>query len=134
MIFLQLPYFKKKETECESDFERWIYVLKHMEALNKLPWAAKSPIFKKVSEISDISALSREERMKYDHAIKVYRDNLCVYEAAVETGMEKGMEKAMEKGAREKALSIAKEMKKYNTDISFIVKITGLTIEEVNNI
>ena len=41
-----------------------------MEALNKLPWAAKSPIFKKVSEISDISALSREERMKYDHAIK----------------------------------------------------------------
>ena len=68
MIFLQLPYFKKKETERESDFERWIYVLKHMEALNKLPWAAKSPIFKKVSEISDISALSREERMKYDHA------------------------------------------------------------------
>lgn len=43
MIFLQLPYFKKKETECESDFERWIYVLKHMEALNKLPWAAKRP-------------------------------------------------------------------------------------------
>ena len=39
-----------------------------MEALNKSPWAAKSPIFKKVSEISDISALSREERMKYDHA------------------------------------------------------------------
>ena len=117
-----------------------------MEALNKLPWAAKSPIFKKVSEISDISALSREERMKYDHAIKVYRDNLCVYEYAIESGlkegfkkgMEKGMEKAMEKGiekgAREKALSIAKEMKKYNTDISFIVKITGLTIEEVNNI
>ena len=35
--------FKKKETECESDFERWIYVLKHMEALNKLPWAAKRP-------------------------------------------------------------------------------------------
>ena len=36
-----------------------------MEALNKLPWAAKSPIFKKVSEISDISALSREERIKH---------------------------------------------------------------------
>lgn len=47
-----------------------------MEALNKLSWAAKSPIFKKVSEISDISALSREERMKYDYAIKVYRDNI----------------------------------------------------------
>ena len=116
-----------------------------MEALNKLPWA-KSPIFKKVSEISDISALSREERIKYDHAIKVYRDNLCVYEDAIESGLkegfkkgmekgiEKGMEIVMEKGAREKTLSIAKDMKKYNTDISFIIKITGLTIEEINNI
>ena len=85
---------------------------KHMEALNKLPWAAKSPIFKKVSEISDISALSREERIKYDHAIKVYRDNLCVYEDAIESGLKDGFKKGMEKGAREKALSIAKEMNK----------------------
>ena len=35
-----------------------------MEALNKLPWAAKSPIFKKVSEISDISALSTRRALK----------------------------------------------------------------------
>ena len=41
-----------------------------MEALNKVPWAAKSPIFKKVSEISDISALSKEERIKYEHTKK----------------------------------------------------------------
>ena len=98
MIFLQLPYFNKKETECENDFERWIYVLKHMEALNKLPWAAKSPIFKKVSEISDISALSREERLKYDAAIKVYRDNICVYEDAVESGLKEGFQRGMKEG------------------------------------
>ena len=158
MIYLQLPYFNKKEKECESDFERWIYVLKHMEALNKLPWAAKSPIFQKVSEISDISALSKEERLKYDHAIKVYRDNLCVYRYAIESGLKEGMEKGMEKGmkegmekgmkegmkegmkkgieegAREKALSIAREMKKLNVDIAFIVKTTGLTIEDIESI
>ena len=109
-----------------------------MEALSKLPWAAKSPIFKKVSEITDISALSREERIKYDYAIKVYCDNLCVYEDAIESGLKegfkKGIEKSMEKGARKKALSIAKDMKKYNTDISFIIKITGLTIEEIKGL
>ena len=37
-----------------------------MEALNKLPWA-KSPIFKKVSEISDISALSVYSNLKVYH-------------------------------------------------------------------
>ena len=104
---------------------------KHMEALNKLPWAAKSPIFKKVSGIGDISALSQDERKKCDYAIKVCRDNLCVYEDAIESGLKEGFKKGMEKGAREKALSIAKDMKKYNTDISFIIKITGLTTEEI---
>ena len=57
-----------------------------MEALNKVPWAAKSPIFKKVSEISDISALSKEERIKYEHTIKAYCDNLSVYEHEYEIG------------------------------------------------
>ena len=44
---------------------------------NSLNWQ-KSPIFKKVSGISDISALSKEERIKYEHTIKAYRDNLSV--------------------------------------------------------
>ena len=51
-----------------------------METLNKLPWA-KSPIFKKVSEISDISALSREERINYDHAKKV----IAIISACIDT-------------------------------------------------
>ena len=48
--------------------------------------------------------------------------------------MKEGFKKGMEKGAREKALSIAKKMKNYNTDISFIIKITGLTIEEIKGL
>ena len=93
-----------------------------MEALNKLPWAAKSPIFKKVSEISDISALSREERLKYNHAIKTYRDNLSVYEAAVETGMEKGK------------MITAKNLKSMGMSISDIHKATGLATDTIENL
>ncbi|MDE6354225.1 MAG: Rpn family recombination-promoting nuclease/putative transposase, partial [Prevotella sp.] len=31
LIYLQLPLFTKEVDECVNDFERWIYVLKHME-------------------------------------------------------------------------------------------------------
>ena len=31
-IYLALPLFEKKAEECVTDFEKWIYVLKHMEA------------------------------------------------------------------------------------------------------
>ena len=43
-----------------------------MEALNRLPWVPKNPIFKRLSEIGEVSALSREERIKYDAAIRIY--------------------------------------------------------------
>ena len=69
-----------------------------MEAINKQPWAAKSPIFKKVSEISDISALSRKGRIKYDHATRVYSDNLCIYEDSTGSGLKEVFKKDIDKG------------------------------------
>ena len=34
-IFIELPNFNKEEDECENDFERWIYILKHMDTLDR---------------------------------------------------------------------------------------------------
>ena len=31
-IYLSLPFFDKSEEECETDFEKWIYVLKYLLA------------------------------------------------------------------------------------------------------
>ena len=30
-IFIALPLFNKNEEECETNFERWIYILNNME-------------------------------------------------------------------------------------------------------
>ena len=98
LIYLQLPHFVKEVDECDNDFDRWIYVLKHMEALNRLPWAAQSPIFKRLSEIAEISELSTEERIKYDAAIQWYRDNAFLLEGAEEVGLQKGMRKGLAEG------------------------------------
>ena len=97
-IFLQLPCFKKEADECENDFERWIYVLKNMEALNRMPFAAKDSVFAKIAQIADISALSKEERMKYDEGIRKYRDTICVMDYAIESGLKKGFDKGMKQG------------------------------------
>ncbi len=54
-IFLELPSFSKEEDECTTDFERWIYVLKNMETLNRLPFKARKAVFEKLEQIVDIS-------------------------------------------------------------------------------
>ena len=89
-IFLELPSFKKEESECETDFERWIYVLKNMETLQRLPFKARNAVFKKLEEIVDIASMSKEERMKYDESIKVYRDQLAVMEFERNKGLAEG--------------------------------------------
>ena len=50
-IFIELPAFTKEEEECITDFERWIYVLKNMETLNRLPFKARKAVFEKLEKI-----------------------------------------------------------------------------------
>ena len=118
-IFLQLPCFKKEEHECENDFERWIYVLKNMETLQRLPFKARKSVFEKLEQIVDIAALSKEDRMKYDESIKVYRDNEAV------------LEFALEKGRAEERLRNALSMKENGIPAELIARITGLSMDEI---
>ena len=92
MTFMQLPLFKMEANECETNFDKWIYVLKNMETLTRLPWAAKSAVFKKLEQIADVASLSRQERMKYDVGLRKYRDTLSVLEGAKLDGLAEGIE------------------------------------------
>ena len=129
-IFLELPSFKKEESECETDFERWIYVLKNMETLQRLPFKARNAVFKKLEEIVDIASMSKEERMKYDESIKVYRDQLAVMEfernKGLVEGRAEGLAEGRAEGLSEGKESVARNLKRMGMDVETIVKVTGL--------
>ena len=142
LIFIELPSFTKEEEECETDFERWIYVLKNMETLKRLPFKARKAVFEKLEKIVDIAALSKEEREKYDESIKVYRDTLATMAYAEEKGIEKGIEKGrlegrqegFDEGRSEERLSNARKMKAKGLDREIISDVTGLTFEEIDKL
>ena len=48
--------------------------------------------------------------------------------------MKKGMEKGIEKGREEEKLETAKKMLKEGIKIDLIIKVTGLTKEEIENL
>ena len=146
MIYLQLPLFKKEADECENQVERWIYLLKNMETLSRLPWAAQSAVFKKLESIADVGAMSRDERLKYDEALRKYRDTINVYEGVRMDGLMEGrmegrkegrmagrMEGLME-GQRSEKMENARKMKTYGLALDMIAEITGLSIEEVRGL
>ena len=137
-IFLELPSFDKEESECATDFERWIYVLKNMETLNRLPFKARNAVFKKLEEIVDIAALSKEERMKYDESIKVYRDQLAVMEferqKGLAEGLEKGLAEGIEKGMEKGKEDVARNLKEMGLDVSSISRATGLSPDVIEGL
>ena len=73
-IYLSLPFFDKSEEECETGFEKWIYVLKYMEVLERLPFTAQKKIFNHLAKLEDVRCLSSEEQEKYDESIKAVDD------------------------------------------------------------
>ena len=109
-----------------------------MEALNRLPWVSKNPIFKRLSEIGEVSALSREERIKYDAAIRVYRDNLYAMEGAEEVGMRKGYERGRlegrEEGREEGIIMTARKLKVMGVPVRSIAEATGLSLERIEGL
>ena len=144
--FLQLPLFKKEADECENQLERWIYLLKNMETLSRLPWAAQSAVFKKLESITNVGAMPRVERLKYDEALKKYRDTISVLEGArmegykegleigYKEGLEIGYKEGLEIGYKEDTIAIARKMKAYGVAWDMIAEITGLTIDEVKDL
>ena len=149
-IFLQLPAFQKEESECETDFERWIYVLKNMDTLDRLPFKARMAVFKRLEDIVEIAALSKEDRLRYEESVKVHRDNLAVEAYALETGWEKGHEEGWNEGHKEGwnlGLEVGKtegernvnlknayNLRQLGVAIEIIAQATGLTEEEIKQL
>ena len=126
-IFIELPSFAKEEDECMNDFERWIYVLKNMDTLKRMPFRARKSVFEKLEEVVTLSSLTRAEREKYDESLKTYRDRLAEMAFAQQEGREKGRAE----GRAEEKLKNARSMKAAGISPELIAQITGLTPEAI---
>ena len=90
LVYLQLPYFTKEVDDCENIFEKLIFVLKHMDVLQRMPWLAQDAVFQKLASIADVASLNKQERMAYDENLRKYRDTIAVMEGQFMQGEKKG--------------------------------------------
>ena len=134
LIYLQMPCFTKEAEACENHFERWIYILKNMEILDRMPWAAQNAVFQRLAEVAEVSKLSKEERMKYDYALKRYRDTFNAISGAEQKGRAEGRAEGHAEGRAEERMENARKMKEKGFSVMDISEITGLTIEEIQQL
>jgi len=62
MVTLQMPNFNKTEDELETNFDRWLYVIKNLHRLENIPAKLKTRVFEKLFSQASFSALNKQER------------------------------------------------------------------------
>lgn len=121
-----------------SDFDKWIYVLTHMEALTRMPWTAQKKIFEKLEEYADSHRLSKKEWEAYENSLWIARDNLaCMAAAESEAraeGMAKGLAEGRAKGSNQANINAAQRMLADGMSKELVMKYTGLSLEQISNI
>ena len=137
-IFLEMPRFTKEANECDNDYERWLYLIKNMHMLKRMPFNAQRAVWDKLLDIADVAALNETEYKEYQEALKNYRDyhagiNFAKKEGMLE-GEQKGLIKGEKRGAQKKQLEIARNLKKDSMPIELIHKYTGLSAEEIQKL
>ena len=95
-----------------------------------MPFKARKAVFEKLEQIVDIAGMSKEDRMKYDESIKVYRDQLAVMEYERLQGEAKGEAKGIAIGIA----NVARNLKQMGLPVDTIAQATGLTPEAIKQL
>ncbi len=121
-IYLEMPKFKKTEKELKTRFDKWLFVLKNLHKLDRIPDNLRESIFEKLFETAEIAKFNKEEYQSYEDSLKYYRD------------LKNSIDYAREVARKEGEIEIAKKMLSKNMDIQLIKEMTGLTEDEINEL
>ena len=98
--------------------------------MERLPDELNNQLFQKLKSIVEIERMSANERLEYELSLAVERDLLSALDASFEDGEEKGREEGLKEGISKVALS----MKQSGIPLSEIIKLTGLSSEEIEQL
>ena len=138
-LYLEMPKFTKGEEELKTMYDKWLFVLHNLSRLMKRPAALQDRIFTRLFEQAEIARYTPEERQDYADSLKVYRDMKNVLDTAELRGLEKGRKEGrregrkegIEQGTFEERRKNAKAMKALGLPLETIVKVTGMSADDI---
>ncbi len=110
----------------ETNFDRWVYLLKQLSSLENRPPELQGRIFDMLFRATDVSKLTLEEMESYRKSILEYEDVRSAVDLAKEEGIEIGIKK--------NKIEIAQNCLKKGLSVEMIAELTGLSVEQINKI
>jgi predicted transposase/invertase (TIGR01784 family) len=129
-VYLEMPKFKKSLDDIETHFEKWLYVLRHLNELDKIPPKLTERVFKKLFDVAEIAKFNREQLMAYEDSMKYYRD----IKNSLDTARREAKIEGKIEGKLEEKIEIAKNLLKMGLTIESIALATHLTTHEIEKL
>ncbi|MGJ7031269.1 Rpn family recombination-promoting nuclease/putative transposase [Niabella hirudinis] len=130
-IYIELRKFVKNETKLKTDLEKWLYVLKNLGQMKKMPVFLLKTIFQRLFQIAEYSNLTKEEKMLYDKSLKHKWDNANVLSFAREEGIRIGEQKGREERNFEFVMNL---LTSTDFEISKIAALAQVTVAYVKQV
>ena len=130
IVIIELPKIYKEKRNKGDKLLEWLYFLENPKSEEVKKIMDENEGVKKAKE--KLEEISQDEIMQRINDWKVmgeYREFTKEKRAK-----EEGREEGKEEGKRTEKIEIAKKMKKENADIEFIIKVTELSKEEIENL
>lgn len=97
-VYLEMPKFQKDIKELQTRFDKWMYVIRNLNKLDRLPNELRERIFEKLFDVAEIAKFSPDEAQAYEDSLKSYRDLKNSLDTAREEAREEGLEEGREEG------------------------------------
>lgn len=134
IIFAELVRFDKAESECMTDMDRMLFILKNMGRLDRQPELLRREIYTKIFEACEIARFNEDKLIQFNKDMYDERRRNGELAAAIEEGMEKGLEKGLEKGREEGIAEAVRKMLAAGLSMEQVCGIMGMTADEIGEI
>ena len=121
-IYLEMPNFKMVESELNSRLDQWLFFIKNLEDFQSIPSIFSDEIFTKAFEKAELAKFGQGDLDSYENSLKIYRDLKGVIDTAFDEGKQEGRQE------------IARALKENGVSSEIIIRSTGLTEGEIDNL
>ncbi len=117
-----MPKFNKSLDELETHFDKWLYVIKNLNKLDRIPNTLRERIFEKLFDAAEIANFTTDQVRSYQDSLKYYRD------------IKNSIDTARDEGKFEEKIEIAQKAMAKGFSAKDVAELTGLSEEEIEKL
>lgn len=99
--YVEISKFNKSLEELETNYDKWLYVLRNLSRLDSQPDYLRNEIFNRLFSEAEIAQFSKVELREYEDSLKAYRDIKNSLDTAKAEGRAEGLVEGRAEGRAE---------------------------------